>query len=365
MNVTGVDIKIRKAKAFYFGGRIGILLSLALTLGLFGCGGDSTDRTDMALSVSPAAVPTTTAFAAQVFLEPAEATPLPGDASDNTVSLEEDSLVARDFDFATRTVTLNSGYEMPLNGIGTYSLLDQVCVDSLSAALNCGVRLIDTAYMYHNEEAVGQAVRASGIPREEIFVTTKLYPNQFDDPHAAIDAALEKLDIGYIDLMLLHHPGQGDVGAYLAMEQAVAEGKIRSIGLSNWYVEELEEFLPQVNITPALVQNEIHPYYQENDVIPYIQQLGIVVQGWYPLGGRGHTAELLGDPVIVEIANAHNKSPAQVILRWNLQKGVVVIPGSSNPDHILENTQLYDFVLTPEDMARINELDRNEKHDWY
>ncbi|MCI9637719.1 MAG: aldo/keto reductase, partial [Hungatella sp.] len=199
----------------------------------------------------------------------------------------------------------------------------------------------------------------------EIFVITKLYPNQFSNPKAAIEEALKKLDIGYIDMMLLHHPGTGDVGAYLAMEQAVKEGKIRSLGLSNWYVKELEEFLPQVNITPALVQNEIHPYYQENDVIPYIHDLGIVVQGWYPLGGRGYTAELLGNQVITEIAEAHGKSSAQVILRWNLQKGVVVIPGSSNPDHIKENTQLFDFELTKEEMERIDGLDRNEKHDWY
>ena len=269
------------------------------------------------------------------------------------------------FDLALRTVTLNSGYVMPLNGLGTYSLTGETCVSSVSAALERGVRLIDTAYMYHNEAEVGRAVRESGVPREEVFVTTKLYPSQFANAAAAIDEALEKLDLDYIDLLLLHHPGDGDVAAYKAMEQAVAAGKIRSIGLSNWYVEELEEFLPQVTIPPALVQNEIHPYYQENDVIPYLQSLGIVVQGWYPLGGRGHTAELLGDPVISEIAAAHGKSSAQVILRWNLQKGVVVIPGSSDPGHIQENTELYDFVLTEEEMARINALDRGEKHDWY
>ena len=127
----------------------------------------------------------------------------------------------------------------------------------------------------------------------------------------------------------------------------------------------MEEFLPQVDNIPAVVENEIHPYYQENDVIPYIQDLGITVQGWYPLGGRGHTAELLGDTVITEIAQAHGVSSAQVILRWNLQKGVVVIPGSSNPDHIKENTELYHFSLTDEEMQRINALDRGEKHDWY
>ena len=272
---------------------------------------------------------------------------------------------SKNFNFETRTVTLNSGYEMPIYGLGTYSLHDEECKNSVTAALNSGVRLIDTAHAYGNEAEIGEAIRDSGIPREEIFVITKLYPDQFSDPDAAIEEALAKLNIGYIDMMLLHHPSDGDVEAYHAMENAVAEGKIHSIGLSNWYVEELEEFLPQVTITPALVQNEIHPYYQENDVIPYIQEQGIVVQGWYPLGGRGHTEELLNDPVISEIAQAHGKSSAQIILRWNLQKGVVVIPGSSNPDHIQENTELFDFTLTDDEMAQINALDRNEKHDWY
>lgn len=219
--------------------------------------------------------------------------------------------------------------------------------------------------MYSNEEEIGRAIRDSGIPREEIFIITKIYPSQFDDPESAIEMALEKLDVDYIDMMLLHHPGNNDVEAYKAMEKYIESGKIHSIGLSNWYVEELEEFLPQITIMPALVQNEIHPYYQENDVIPYIQDLGIVMQGWYPFGGRGHTSELLNDETIVQIANNHNVSSAQVILRWNLQKGVVVIPGSSNPSHIKENTEIYHFELTSEEMEQINSLDRNEKHDWY
>lgn len=254
---------------------------------------------------------------------------------------------------------------MPIMGLGTYSLSDEECYNSVTALLNAGGRLIDTAYMYHNEAAVGRAIRDSDVPREEIFVITKLYPSQFDDPEAAIELALDTLDIGYIDMMLLHHPGTGDVEAYLAMEQAVADGKIHSIGLSNCYIEELEEFLPQVNITPALVQNEIHPYYQEQDVVPYIQSLGIVTQGWYPFGGRGHTAELLGDETISAIADAHGVTSAQVILRWNLQRGVVVIPGSSNPDHIRENLDLFGFELTDEEMAQIAALNRDEKHDWY
>ena len=273
------------------------------------------------------------------------------------------------FDFESRTVMLNSGYEMPVLGLGTYALDHDTCVNSVKTLLAEGGRLIDTAYMYHNEEAVGEGVRQAmeeyGIDREEIFVITKIYPTQYSDPEAAIDEALEKLNIGYIDMMLLHHPGTGDVNAYHAMEKYKEAGKIRSLGLSNWYIEELTEFLPQVSVMPALVQNEIHPYYQEQDVVPFIQEKGIAVQCWYPLGGRGHTAELLGDETITAIAEAHHVSSAQVILRWDLQRGIIVIPGSSNPDHIRENLDLFGFELTDEEMERINALDRGEKHDWY
>ncbi len=269
------------------------------------------------------------------------------------------------FNFDTKTVQLNSGYEMPLNGLGTYSLTGKNCYNAVLSALKSGLRLIDTAYMYENEEEIGRAIKDSGIPREEIFVITKIYPSQYDEPKSAIELALKKLDIGYIDVMLLHHPGMNDIRAYKEMEKYVESGKIRSLGLSNWYVEELENFLPQINIIPALVQNEIHPYYQENAVIPFIQKLGIVVQGWYPFGGRGHTSELLNNETIIKIAKNHNVSSTQVILRWNLQKGVVVIPGSSNLSHIKENTDIYDFELTDDEMKGINALDRREKHDWY
>ena len=273
------------------------------------------------------------------------------------------------FDFESKTVLLNSGYTMPIMGLGTYALDHDTCVNSVMSLLESGGRLIDTAYMYGNEEAVGEGVRKGmeeyGIPREDIFVITKIYPNQFNDPEAAIDMALEKLDIGYIDMMLLHHPGTNDVMAYQAMEQYVEEGKIHSLGLSNWYVEELTEFLPQVTIKPALVQNEIHPYYQEQDVVPFIQEKGIIVQCWYPLGGRGYTADLLGNETIKAIAEAHEVSPAQVILRWDLQRSIVVIPGSSNADHIRENLDLFGFELTDDEMEQIRQLDRNEKHDWY
>ena len=287
----------------------------------------------------------------------------------NTAQQEEETAMVHTFDLETKTVLLNSGYTMPIVGLGTYALDHDTCVNSIMALMEHGGRLIDTAYMYHNEEAVGEGVRKAmkefNIPREDIFVITKLYPNQFHDPETAIEEALRKLDIGYIDMMLLHHPGTDDVKAYKAMETYVKKGLIRSLGLSNWYVKELTDFLPKVTITPSLVQNEIHPYYQEQDVVPFIQEKGIAVQCWYPLGGRGYTRELLNDPVIVSIADAHGVSAAQVILRWDLQRGIIVIPGSGNPDHVRENLDLFDFSLTEEEMEQINALDRNEKHDWY
>ena len=269
----------------------------------------------------------------------------------------------------TKKVKLNSGYEMPVIGLGTYALNYDTCVNSVMALIKSGGRLIDTAYMYGNEDAVGEGVRRAikeyGVPREEIFVITKIYPNQFANADAAIEMALEKLNIGYIDMMLLHHPGADDVKAYKAMEKYVAAGKIHSLGLSNFYVKELENFLPKVTIKPALIQNEIHPYYQEIDVVPFIQSKNIVVQSWYPLGGRGYTKELLNNSTLKKIAAAHNVTTAQVILRWNLQRGIVPVPGSSNPKHIAENLDVFNFELTAEEMNAIKNLDRNEKHDWY
>lgn len=262
----------------------------------------------------------------------------------------------------------NNGRTMPVLGLGTYSLHGKTCIRAVRAALDCGVRLIDTASSYGNEREVGLAVRdavKNGLSRDEIFVTTKIYPTQFGNPQKAIEESLAKLDLGYIDLMLLHHPGRGDVAAYLALEKAVEEGAVRSIGLSNWYIKELTEFLPQVDVVPALVQNEIHPFYQDRDVVPFIQDKGIVVQAWFPLGGRGWTKSVLGNPIIAKIAEAHGKSAAQVVLRWNLQRNVSVIPGSNNPAHIKENTEIFDFELSDSDMKAIAALDRYEKHEWY
>lgn len=161
------------------------------------------------------------------------------------------------------------------------------------------------------------------------------------------------------------HPGVNDVKAYKAIEKFVEEGKIRSIGLSNWYIEEIDGFISQVNIMPALVQNEMHPYYQEQAVVPYMHNLGIVMQAWYPFGGRGHTGEIFNNETISVIAKAYGVTSAQVVLRWHLQRGVVAIPGSSNPDHIRENISVFGFSLTDAEMDAIAALDRNEKHDWY
>ncbi len=263
------------------------------------------------------------------------------------------------------TIRLSSGYDMPIVGLGTYSLTGDVCVNSVKSAISLGFRKIDTAHMYGNEVEVGRGVRESGVPREEIFVATKIYPNQYSDPEKAIEECINKLNIGYVDLMLLHHPGANDVKAYKAMEKFVKAGKIRSLGVSCYYIKEIDEFIDKVDIKPVLVQNEVHPYYQDLEVVPHIQSLGIALEAWYPLGGRGHQKELLSDPVLTEIAQKHGKSVAQVILRWDLQRGVVVIPGSSNPEHMKENISIFDFILSDDEMAQIEALNRNEKHDWY
>lgn len=266
-------------------------------------------------------------------------------------------------------IKLSSGYEMPIVGLGTYSLRGDKCVNAILSAIRLGYRKFDTASFYGNEEEVGRAIRQAIeeglIKREDVFVTTKLYPNEFADAEKNIEKCLRKLNIGYIDLMLLHHPGSHDVEAYRTMERYVKEGKISSLGVSNYYIQEMSEFLPKVSIKPVLDQNEIHPYYQDKAVIEYLHDNGIVVEAWYPLGGRGFNSELMKEPIIMDIARKHGKSLVQTILRWDLQNGVVVIPGSSNPDHQKENISIFDFELTPEEMGRIHALERREKHDWY
>lgn len=262
-------------------------------------------------------------------------------------------------------VKLASGYDLPVVGLGTYALRGNTCVNAVRTALESGYRLIDTASFYGNEREVGEGVRASGVPREEVVVQTKLYPNQYGHAARAIEACLSKLDLGYIDILLLHHPASNDVSAYRAIERAIRDGKVRSAGISCYYIRELDAFLPQVDLKPVLVQNEVHPYYQDTPVVRHIQEADIPVQAWYPLGGRGFNRELMADPVLRDIAAAHGKSLVQVILRWDLQRGVTVIPGSSDPEHIRENISVFDFSLSKDEMGKIAALNRNEKHDWY
>lgn len=269
------------------------------------------------------------------------------------------------FDLENGIVRLNSGYDMPLAGLGAHSLSAGNCQDAFTTFIKNGGRLIDTASYFGAEESIREAIENSGVPRDELFITANLYMNQYEDAEVAIDKLLSALGISYLDLVMLHHPGEHDVEAYLVLEQEVSDGRIRSIGLSNWYVEELEEFLPQVNITPALVQNEIHPYYQENNVIPYIHERGIVVCGWFPFGGLGHTGEVLGNEVITAIAEAHQVTPEQVIIRWNLQKGVIPISSTGSPEQVAANLDVFSFELEDTEIERINALDRNEKHELY
>ncbi len=271
------------------------------------------------------------------------------------------------FDLENVTVTLNNGVEMPIFGIGTFALSSEQAENSVYWALRDGYHLIDTARIYGNEDGVGRGIRRAieegYVTRGDIFVTTKMWTSDFGNGDAAINASLERLGLDYIDLMILHHSQpSNDVEAYQAMERAVADGKLRCIGLSNYYEpEDFDRLVNATTIVPALLQNETHPYHQSTEMKAHIAQYGTVMESWFPLGGRGNTQILFNDPTIAAIAEAHGKTSAQVILRWHLQAGNIAIPGSSNPDHILENISIFDFELTDEEMAQMTALDRNDR----
>lgn len=272
------------------------------------------------------------------------------------------------FDFEKQTVLLNSGYEMPIIGLGTWTLSDDEAENSVYHALKSGMRLIDTARYYGNEVGVGRglqkAIDEGIVTREDVFITSKVYGGNYERAGGIIDDALKDLNVDYIDLMLIHQPGYDDEGVYKAMEDAVRAGKLRSIGISNYYTkEQVDEVLSFATIVPAVIQNENHLYYQNTELQEYASQYGIVVESWYPFGGRGHTSEHFGNEVIKELAEKYGKSSAQIILRWQLQAGFIAIPGSSNPDHIAENYDIFDFELSKEDMQRIRELDQHERYE--
>lgn len=255
-------------------------------------------------------------------------------------------------------IELNSGYEMPTLGLGTWTLTGQVCEEAVYAALKSGYRLIDTAKYYGNESEVGKAVTraiSDGIcKREEIFITTKLVPWS-SNPDRDIEDSLQKLGLSYIDLCLLHQHGSvsGDDAVYSAMIRGVKEGKIRSIGISNFYTEKsVSHFINDFEIPPAVIQNENHLKYQNKTLQDWAAKKGIFIESYYPFGGRGHTAEHLKNATVLEIARAHSKTAAQVIVRWHLQSLYLAVPGSGNPAHIAENFAVWDFALTESEMKR-------------
>lgn len=274
------------------------------------------------------------------------------------------------FNFETRTVRLNSGYDMPIIGIGTFYLSTSQAEESVYNALKVGMRLIDTADIYGNEVGVGRGIRRAmqdfGIKREEIFVTSKLWTSSFNNADYEVDERLERLGLDYIDLLLLHHTAAYDEEAYQAMERGVKAGKIRSIGLSNFYEDDIDRMMKIATIKPAVLQNETHPYHQSRSVKAHIAKMDTILEAWFPLGGRGTGIKTLSEhEVISDIAQAHEKSPYQVLLRWHLQCGTIAIPGSSNAAHIAEDYDIFDFELTPDEMQRINALECNHRFASY
>lgn len=256
-------------------------------------------------------------------------------------------------------VSLNNGVKMPIAGIGTFLLKPDEAEASVLAALQNGYRLIDTANAYVNEKAVGRGMKKSGAVREEIFLETKLWPS-FYEQEDAVDKTLERLDTDYIDLLLIHQPAGNYVAGYRQMEKAYKEGKVRAIGLSNFNAEQIQEILDICEVKPTILQTEVHPYFQEQELKAFLEKEGIVIQAWYPLG-HGDKA-LLQEPVFSALAEKYKKSNAQIILRWHIQAGNVVIPGSKNPEHIKANLDLFDFALTDTEMAEIAALNKNVRY---
>jgi len=256
-------------------------------------------------------------------------------------------------------VTLNNGIKMPMVGIGTFLLTPGEAEASVTSALESGYRMIDTANAYVNEKAVGRAMKKSGLPRHEIFLETKLWP-AFYEQADAVDKTLERLDIEYIDLLLIHQPAGNYVAGYKLMEKAYKEGKVRAIGLSNFTKEQTQEIIAICEIKPTVLQTEVHPYFQNKEFKCFLDKEEMVIQAWYPLG-HGDRA-LIQEPLFTKLAEKYGKNNAQIILRWHIQAGNIVIPGSRNPDHIRENIDLFDFKLTDDEVAEIAAMDKQKRY---
>ena len=258
-----------------------------------------------------------------------------------------------------KQITLNNGVKMPMAGIGTFLLTPDEAEEAVLSALGNGYRLIDTANAYLNEKAVGRAMKKSGVEREDIFLETKLWPS-FYEQEDAVEKTLERLETDYIDLLLIHQPAGNYMAGYRLMEKAYKEGKVRAIGLSNFNAEQIQEILDSCEAKPVILQTEVHPYDQEKELKEFLNRKGIVIQAWYPLGHGDE--KLLKEPVFAKLGEKYGKSPAQIILRWHIQSGNIVIPGSKNPEHIKDNFALFDFSLTDNEMEQIAELDQEKRY---
>lgn len=264
-----------------------------------------------------------------------------------------------------QSFTLNNGLQIPALGYGVFMMTSAEVERHLPEAVAAGYRHVDTANAYFNEVAVGKALRATGVPREELFVTTKLFPQSYPYEQCGpdIDATLERLGMDYIDLLLFHQPYGDYVGGWKAMEEAVATGKVRSIGLSNFPVRKIEQIMEVATIKPAVLQVEINPYWNQHALKEQLAGIGlgdVVLEGWYPLGHGDR--KLLAEPVFARLAAKYGKTAAQVILRWHYQEGNVTFPKTLNPQHMADNIDIFDFELTDDEMAEINAL---PQHAYY
>ena len=255
---------------------------------------------------------------------------------------------------------LNNGIEMPSVGIGTFLLSPQDAENSVKEALKMGYRMIDTANCYVNERAVGRGMKQSGVKREEIFLSTKLWPTEYENPNA-VEETLERLDTDYIDLLFLHQPTKNWREGYKQLIKAYKQGKIKAIGVSNFEGRYIEEVLSEFDVKPQVIQVECHPFFPQEELRKITEKEDIKIMSWYPLGGKGMTAELLDSQIITGLSKKYGKSPAQIVLKWHTQMGFIVIPGSKNAEHIKDNIDIFDFTLSDEDMKEMEKLNKNER----